>query len=111
MRRDQRSPEADAYRPLYCTKRWQATRAEQLQREPLCRACKALGRITPATVCNHLNKVAKATVEGFFRGPFSSLCSDCHDAGEQKAESAGYTAEAGADGWPTDERHPANRRR
>lgn len=109
MRRDSRSAEAGVYRALYRTARWQAVRREQLQREPLCQACKLLGRIAPATVCNHVDKAAKATPDGFFRGPFSSLCAPCHDAGEQKRESAGFTAEAGADGWPIDPRHPANR--
>ena len=110
-RPDYRSAEAEAYRALYRTARWKRTRAAQLQAEPLCRACQARGRVAPATVCNHLDKDDKATEEGFFAGPFSSLCAPCHDGGEQKAESAGYTAEADASGWPTDPRHPANRPR
>lgn len=109
--RDQRSDQATEYRRLYRTARWKRTRADQLQAEPLCRACMARGRVTEANVCNHMDKDAKATEEGFFAGPFSSLCAPCHDAGEQKGESAGYTAEADASGWPTDPRHPANRPR
>lgn len=108
-RPDYRSPEAQAYRSWYKTARWQAVRRSQLQAEPLCRACKAAGRTTPATVCNHLDKASKAT--DFFAGPFSSLCAPCHDGGEQKAESAGFSAAAGLDGWPTDPRHPSNARR
>ena len=108
MSADRRSPEAAAYRKLYNTRQWRETRSAQLTREPLCRACLARDIITPATVCNHLDKAAKATTEGFFAGPFSSLCTRCHDAGEQKAESAGFSGEADASGWPTDPRHPAN---
>lgn len=109
--RENRSPEAAAWRRLYNTRRWRDIRSAQLSAEPLCQACAQLGRITPATVCNHLDKDSKSTVDGFFAGPFSSLCAPCHDAGEQKAESAGFTAEAGLDGWPLDPSHPANVRR
>ena len=110
-RNSDRSPEAQAWRRLYNTPRWRQIRATQLRAEPLCQACVALGKITPATVCNHLVKDSKATIVGFFAGPFSSLCAPCHDAGEQKGESAGFTAEAGLDGWPLDPRHPANAKR
>lgn len=108
--RDRRSPEASAYRSLYATARWRQTRADQLAREPLCRPCAAAGRIMAATVCNHLIPEQKLDPATFFDGPFSSSCAPCHDAGEQKVESAGYSAAAGGDGWPTDPRHPANRR-
>lgn len=110
-RNNNRSPEAQAWRRLYNTPRWHQIRTTQLQAEPLCRACAALGKVTPATVCNHLDKDSKATIDGFYAGPFSSLCAPCHDAGEQKGESAGFTAEAGLDGWPLDPRHPANAKR
>jgi 5-methylcytosine-specific restriction protein A len=106
---DQRSPQAEAYRRLYHTARWRRTRAAQLRKQPLCEACLKRGRYAPATVCNHADPATKATA--FFAGPFTSLCAPCHDAGEQKAERAGFTGEADEDGWPTDARHPANRRR
>ncbi len=110
-RYDARSPEALVWRKLYATKRWKQTRADQLRRHPLCQACERAGRTTAATVCNHADPKSKATTEGFFRGAFTSLCAECHDAGEQKAEAAGYSAAAGLDGWPTDRLHPSNRRR
>lgn len=110
-RPDYRSVQASEYRHLYRTARWRRTRKDQLEREPLCRSCAARGLVVAATVCNHVDKDAKATEEGFFAGPFSSLCAPCHDGGEQKAESAGFTGEADADGWPVDPRHPANRTR
>ena len=111
MGHDRRSAEAASYRRLYNTAQWRCTRADQLAREPLCRACAQAGRITAATVCNHLIPEQKLSPATFFDGPFSSSCAPCHDSGEQKAESAGYSAAAGADGWPTDPRHPANIRR
>lgn len=104
-RRDDRSREAQAWRRLYKTAGWRAIRAAQLAAEPLCRTCKAQGRITPATVCNHVDKRAKATVAGFFAGPFSSECQPCHDgviqSDERRVEAGKLPWRAcGSDGWP-----------
>jgi 5-methylcytosine-specific restriction protein A len=60
-RRDQRSEQASAYRRLYKMGRWRRIRAEQLAKQPLCETCLSQGRITAATVCNHVDKDAKAT--------------------------------------------------
>lgn len=108
-RRDQRSPEAQAYRKLYKTTRWQAIRSYQLSTEPLCRTCRAEGRATPATVCDHIEP-HKGDLDKFFTGPFQSLCAPCHDGIKQSIERKGYSSAIGLDGWPTDERHPANKR-
>jgi 5-methylcytosine-specific restriction enzyme A len=111
MRDQGRSPQAMQWRRLYNSARWQGVRAEQLRKVPLCEACRDRGEIVKATVCNHSDPASKATTEGFFRGPFSSLCVDCHDLGETRVESFGYSGEADAEGWPIDPRHPANRER
>ena len=110
-RRDRRSAEAQVWRGLYGTARWKRTRARQLTEHPLCEACLRMGRTVPATVCNHADPESKASEATFFDGPFSSLCQPCHDAGEQKAERAGYSGEADETGWPIDPRHPCNRSR
>lgn len=104
--RDRRSEEAAQYRKLYGTPRWKALRKAQLTSHPLCQRCKAKGRIRPATICHHIDKDSKAT--DFFRGPFMSVCQPCHDGDLQSEERLGFSREIGADGWPTDERHPTN---
>ena len=38
----------------YNSKQWKALRKYQLAREPLCRMCGASGRLTPATVVDHV---------------------------------------------------------
>ena len=38
----------------YCTAGWQRRRAHQLMIEPLCRLCLEAGRVTPATVADHV---------------------------------------------------------
>lgn len=115
-----RSPEAEAYRRLYKDPRWcgpNGIRIRHLATHPVCARCKAKGFIVIATVVHHVNKASKATEQGFFAGPFMSLCAPCHDSAVQSEEKTGkanhrigFTTHPGADGWPTDARHPANRR-
>lgn len=104
---DQRSPDAERYRRLYKTARWLRIRLRQLAEHPLCQWCEAKGRILPATVCHHVDPASKQ--DAFFDGPFLSLCAPCHDSEAQKIEKIGYSTSIGEDGWPVDERHPANR--
>lgn len=119
-RRDDRSAEAEAYRALYRDRRWrgpQGVRTRQLAEHPLCALCAAAGRTTAATVCDHVDPKSKATEEGFFAGPFQSLCDAapwrCHSRVKQSEErraAKGVSAlsPCGEDGWPTDPRHPWN---
>lgn len=105
---DQRSADALVYRAWYKSRTWQALRRSQLQAEPLCRMCMADGRITAATVCDHVAP-HKGDRDRFFSGPFQSLCKPCHDSAKQSEERRGYSGQVGIDGWPVDDRHPANR--
>lgn len=105
-RDDRRSEEAAEYRRLYRTKRWQATRAKQLSDHPLCAMC--MPRIVPATVCDHADKASKATEEGFFSGPFNSLCKTHHDATRQREERRGYIIGSDEAGMPRDPNHHWN---
>jgi 5-methylcytosine-specific restriction protein A len=116
MPRDDRSLEAQAYRRLYNTARWKGkhgVRAQQLAAHPLCEMCLKAGRLTPATVCDHVDPKSKATEEGFFAGPFASLCDAepwrCHSSLKQIIEERGFSSEVGPDGLPTDPNHPFNR--
>lgn len=104
-RPDYRSAEAQAYRHLYRTARWKRTRADQLQREPLCRMCSEQGRVTAATVCDHRDNEAKKDPARFFDGPFDSLCAPHHDSTKQREEKRAAAGKlplqrCGADGWP-----------
>lgn len=68
-----------------------------------------MGRITAATVCNHVDKDSKATIEGFYAGPFTSECAPCHDSVIQKQEKRGHIIGCDADGLPLDPNHHWNR--
>jgi hypothetical protein len=89
---DQRRREHLPYRKLYGTARWRRTAEQQLTVEPLCATCLAAGRITPATVCDHVEPASKLTLEGFFAGPFQSLCDQapwrCHSRVKQMEEAS-----------------------
>src|SRR5690554_5824865 len=101
-------PKAD-WHHLYNTKAWKQLRAEQLRQEPLCRMCKEQGRITPATVVDHV-KPHKGDRELFFDpGNLQGLCKAHHDGEKQRIETRGYSNAVGPDGWPLDPSHPSNR--
>lgn len=70
--------------------------------------CLTDGHTTPATICDHADKEAKATEEGFFAGPFRSLCKQHHDSTRQREERRGIVIGCGPDGWPLDPDHPWN---
>ena len=63
--------------PLYDSPRWRRMRAAQLRQEPCCRACTAKGRVTPATIVDHI--VPYRDGSDFFDATnHQSLCSSCH---------------------------------
>jgi hypothetical protein len=109
--RDQRSTEAADYRRLYRTSGWLTRRARQLAAEPLCRTCASHGRVTAATVADHIiPHRGDATL--FFKGALQSLCDEepyrCHSRVKQREEHLGFSPAVDASGFPIDHRHPAN---
>jgi len=111
---DARSPEAEKYRKLYKTARWRHVREAQLNRQPLCENCLRHGRVTAATVCDHVDPKTKLDPATFFSGPFQSLCDDrpwrCHSSVKQSEEKLGFVKGTNAEGRPLDANHPWNRR-
>lgn len=111
MSRDQRSAEAEAYRPWYKTARWRQLRSAILRSKPLCRMCREHGVITAATVVDHIQP--HKGDEALFWSPenLQPLCATHHNRDKQSEERRGYSTEVGADGWPTDQKHPFHRNR
>jgi len=110
MRADQRSEESKSWRHLYNRQAWKGPkgrRARQLAQEPLCRLCARNGRITPATVADHIEP-HKGDETLFWKGRLQSLCAPHHDAAKQSIDRQGFGGECDETGWPTDHRHPAN---
>lgn len=108
-RRDYRSAEAAEYRKLYKTAQWQALRAQRLGLEPLCRCCAAKGLVVPASVADHI-KPHRGDIALFFDiNNTQSLCAPCHDIDKGHIEAHGFSKAIGADGYPTDPKHPMHR--
>ena len=84
---------------------WQHRRAHQLRLRPLCEQCEREGRLTPATVADHVTP-HKGDYMQFRLGRLQSLCARCHSSTKAIIETRGYDPAIGADGMPLDPRHP-----
>lgn len=93
---------------MYDTARWRRRRERQLAEEPLCRMCMQLGRVTEATVADHVVP-HRGDSDRFYHGALQSLCDSHHSSAKQREEARGYSDALDEDGWPSDPRHPANR--
>lgn len=86
------------------SKQWRAIRQMVLDREPLCRYCKARGIVTPATEVDHIHRdTSDNRLEAL-----QPLCKSCHS--EKTAAEAEGRLMKGCDvnGYPLDPRHPWN---
>ena len=93
--------------PLYETASWIKRRKHQLLIEPLCRYCKDMGRVTAATVADHVVP-HRGNPEAFFTGELQSLCATCHSGPKQREEVTGRKSGADISGVPLDPDHPWN---
>lgn len=73
------------------TWRWRAARADYLALHPLCRYCEQLGRLTPASVVDHIIP-HRGNAELFWDvANWQPLCKRCHDSIKAKEERGGAT--------------------
>jgi 5-methylcytosine-specific restriction protein A len=94
----------------YNLPRWRRLRRLHLQQHPLCVMCKAIGRITPAVVVDHIRPHKGDTQLFWDASNIQGLCQQHHDGSKQQIERTGYCRDVGADGWPIDRAHPVYRR-
>jgi len=57
---------------------WKKIRIAQLSRQPLCQACTVRGRVTQATVVDHVFPWNQIGEQAFVANIFQSLCPECH---------------------------------
>lgn len=93
--RDRENP----WRKWYRTSKWRRRRAKQLAMEPLCRMCAARGRVTPASVADHVIP-HRGDEHLFWHGELQSLCKPCHDSDKQAMERGRTRVRVGLDGYP-----------
>ena len=87
---------------------WQHRRKYQLMLKPLCEQCEREGRLEPATVVDHVIPHC-GDYNKFRLGKLQSLCDRCHNSTKKLVEAHGFDTRIGADGMPTDRRHPIYR--
>lgn len=92
----------------YNTARWRKRRALLLSNEPLCRACRNVGRITVATVADHIVP-HRGDEHLFWYGDLQPLCATCHNSMKARQESSGVEVGATEAGIPVDPNHHWNR--
>jgi len=87
--------------------RWRKARETFLQRNPLCRMCEQMGRITPATVVDHITP-HKGNQKLFWDSTnnWQPLCKPCHDGAKAKEEARGQVIGCDESGRPLDPNHP-----
>lgn len=59
--------------------RWRAERALFLKRNPLCAQCRRTGRLTPATIVDHIVPHRGDMKLFWDRSNWQPLCKSCHD--------------------------------
>lgn len=80
----------------------QKLREQLFKQEPLCRMCKAKGRVTVATIADHIVRIADG-------GPvhdisnLQPLCQPCHDRKSLLEQGKRPKRTFAADGWPVDD--------
>jgi 5-methylcytosine-specific restriction enzyme A len=89
--------------------RWQKARATYLRSHPLCVRCEAIGRVTEASVVDHITPHRGDSKLFWDKANWQALCKRCHDIDKQRAEiGAAPSAACNEDGLPTDPRHHWN---
>ena len=91
----------------YNTAEWKARRDQQLREEPLCRYCQEMGKVTEATVADHVIP-HRGDAELLRFGELQSLCAECHSGPKQSEEMTGRKVGCLSDGTPRDAGHHWN---
>ncbi len=74
--------------------------------EPLCRLCDQQGRVTAATVVDHIIRIKVRPDLRLDMSNLQLLCKSCHDSAAQARDRRGYLKGVGVDGSPLDPNHP-----
>lgn len=90
---------------LYSTSEWQRLRRYHLSRNPLCVMCEAQGRITAATVVDHIKPHKGDRALFFDPDNLQSLCKTHHDSTKQRQEKTGRLPGCDESGVPLDAGH------
>ncbi len=96
----------------YNTTTWARLRAAHLSIEPLCRGCRAEGRLSPANTVDHVVPINKGGPAFPGHDGLASYCGPCHSAKTARGAEAGAIRSTkprrgcNPDGTPLDPSHP-----
>ncbi|MDD5268407.1 MAG: HNH endonuclease [Methylococcales bacterium] len=79
------TPDKAEHDRFYHRVAWKKVRALQLQIEPLCRECRKVGKLTAATVVDHIIERSKGGGD-YDLGNLRSVCVSCHNAITRRAD-------------------------
>ena len=99
---------ANLYSSMY-NYRWQRYRLQFLKSNPLCVECDKLGKLTLATVVDHIQKHEGDTTLFWDESNHQALCKHCHDSYKQTLEKSGYAKGGDMQGIPLDPNHAWNK--
>ena len=88
---------------------WQQARAAFLAAHPMCRLCEHLGRLTLATVIDHIRPHRGDPLLFWDQTNWQPLCKPCHDGAKQQLEKGRGLRGCDERGLPLDRAHPWNR--
>ena len=93
---------------LYDLRRWRRASRQFLMANPYCAMCQAAGRVTLATLTDHVQP-HRGDLELFWDAEnLQSLCAPCHSGAKQEIEKSGTIRGCDADGRPLDPGHHWN---
>lgn len=96
----------------YNTATWARLRAAHLAIEPMCRGCRAEGRLTLANTVDHVVPISEGGPAFPGHDGLASYCAPCHSAKTARGAEAGAIRSTkprrgcGPDGRPLDPAHP-----
>ena len=73
--------------------------------------CQSQGKVEVASVVDHIVPHRGNYDLGWDENNLQSLCDPCHNSHKQREENQGYSDDIDESGWPTDPKHPANKRK
>ena len=85
--------------------KWQAYRTRFLRENPTCKLCHQAGRLTRATVVDHIQPHKGDKRLFWLRSNHQPLCKSCHDGAKQQLEATGSLRGCDASGRPLDPNH------
>jgi 5-methylcytosine-specific restriction endonuclease McrA len=85
--------------------RWQRYRDGFLRKNPLCEECTRIGRLTVASVVDHVKPHRGDQALFWDSSNHQALCKHCHDSFKKRLEASGKVAGCDISGLPLDVRH------